>query len=71
MKQLREYRINKGGCECFRTRSRRELKAKLDELLTKHPNTTYTIQERAVQVNPYGVPLAFKPNGEPAWSSWS
>lgn len=65
-----EYRINKKGCECFRTRSRSELIKKNAELVAQHPNTAYTIQTRYVNVNRYGVPELL-PNGEPQWSTWS
>ena len=70
MKVVFEYRINKKGCECFRTRSRSEFRKKLSELIEKHPNTQYTAQERHVFVNKVGTPILL-PNGEPQWTSWS
>jgi len=64
-----QYRINKNGCECFRTSIRREYIDKLVELTEKHPNTKYTVQMRYVPTNRVGAPLLL-PNGEPQWSTW-
>ena len=49
-----QYRINKKGCECFRTGSREEAEAKLAELSAKRPGI-YTMQRRYVRCNRYGV----------------
>ena len=69
-RDIYEWRINKKGCEVFRTRSRKELNAKLDQLHADHPNTQFTIQTRLCRMNKAGVPLLM-PNGEPMWTSWS
>lgn len=65
-----QYRINKGGCECFRTSSRKVLSDKLGELTANHPNAKYTIQTRYTPTNRHGAPLLL-PNGEPQWSTWA
>ena len=49
-----EYRINKKGCECFRTEDLDEATAKLAELSTKRPGI-YTMQHRSVRQNRYGI----------------
>lgn len=62
-----QYRINKKGCECFRTWSRQELIEKLAELKAKHPNVAFTTQSRSYRVNQVGAPL----DGVMNWTSWS
>jgi len=67
-KTVSEYRINKKGAECFRTRSTDEAHKKLKELQAKRPGI-YTLQARHVSVNNVGTPqLDWR--GEPAWSAW-
>lgn len=63
-----EYRINKKGAECFRTESYEIAKAKLDTLSAKRCGV-YTMQERSVQLDRYGVVLT-DCSGHPLWSSW-
>ena len=64
-----EYRINKKGAECFRTRDEDAAKEKLHELSEKRPGI-YTMQTRYVKVNRFGV---YDQNwkGEPNWSVWN
>ena len=57
-----EYRINKKGCECFRTCDLDEAKQKLAELSAKRPGI-YTMQRRSTKLDKYGCeeqPLAGK-----------
>ena len=49
-----EYRINKKGCECFRSKDWEEIEAKLAELKTKKPNCKFTTQHRSVRKNKFG-----------------
>ena len=65
---LSEYRINKNGCECYRTRYLEEAVAKLEQLQAKRPGV-YTMQTRSVQLNRYSV-VDVDWRGEPRWSSW-
>lgn len=65
---LYEYRINKKGAECFRTRNHEEALQKLNELNAKR--NVYTLQSRSVRVNKYGV-LEQDWQGRPAWSIWN
>ena len=67
-KEVTEYRINKKGCECFRTRDREEAYMKLAELQSKRPGI-YTIQSRSYPLNRYGVPdLGI--SGQVNWTMW-
>lgn len=68
--RLYEYRINKKGCECYRTRSHKDLGRKLNELTAAHPNTKFAIQTRYVPTTRHGAPRLL-PNGEPQWSTWA
>lgn len=52
---ISEYRINKKGAECFRSRDFEQVKARFEELKAKKP-TVYTMQRRDMRVNRYGVP---------------
>ena len=63
-----EYRINKRGCECFRTDSFDMAKARLDELNAKRPGV-YTLQSRQCQLDRYGVTLK-DATGKALWESW-
>jgi len=65
-----EWRVNKEGSECFRTRSRKELYVTLANMRAENPDTQYTIQTRYVPTNGHGSPLLL-PNGEPQWSTWA
>lgn len=67
-KSIREYRINKKGAECFRTRDLEVCKAKLAELSAKRPGV-YTMQTRYCSVNRHGV-LEQDYKGDPQWSIW-
>ena len=64
-----EYRINKKGCECFRTDSEDRLAAKLSQLQERKPNVVYVVQRRNCQVDKRGILLA-DGSGRPIWSSW-
>lgn len=66
-KVVNEYRINKKGSECFRTRSLEEAKEKLAELNSKRP--VYTLQTRSARVDKYGV---YEQDwlGRVAWGIW-
>lgn len=63
-----EYRINKKGAECFRTESYEIAKAKLAALSEKRSGV-YTMQERDVQLDRYGVAHT-DCSGRPLWSTW-
>ena len=63
---LTEYRINKKGAECYRTRSREEAVAKLTALNARRP--VYTLQARTCRTE-RGVTLT-DPSGRPMWSPW-
>lgn len=54
MSYLYEYRINKKGAECFRTRNHEEAKARLEELNAKRPGI-YTMQSRSARLDRHGV----------------
>lgn len=56
-----EYRINKKGSECFRSRSLEETKEKLDQLNAKRP--VYSMQVRHRRYMPNGMPYE-------NWSIW-
>lgn len=65
-----EYRINKKGAECFRSRSYEETRAKLAELQAKRPNCRYTIQSRHADRDQYGC-YRTGWQGRIEWSPWS
>ena len=69
MTQITEYRINKKGSECFRTRDGKEARARLEALSSKRPGV-YTIQYRSVPITKYGV-MYTDLSGNPLWSCWS
>lgn len=64
-----EYRINKKGCEIYRTEIFEEAREKLEELQAKRPGV-YTMQTRICQKDRYGV-LFTDGLGRPNWSRWS
>ena len=64
-----EYRINKKGCECYRTDSFQQAKEKLDELSAKRPGI-FTMQSRHVQLDRFGVAIR-DVSGIILWESWS
>lgn len=68
-KYIYEYRINKKGCECFRTRSHEAAKAKLEELRAKKPNADFQMQTRHARLDRYGVSER-NWKGETNWSIW-
>ena len=70
LKYISEYRINKKGAECFRSRSLEETKTKLEELRTKKPNVNYEMQSRHARLDKRGV-TERNWKGETAWSIWS
>lgn len=49
-----EYRINKKGCECFRTMDRDEAVQKLILLREKGRPGIYTMQTRSTRLDRYG-----------------
>lgn len=65
-----EYRINKKGAECFRTRDRNEAMSKLSELNAKRPGI-YTLQRRTCRYNTMIWELETDYLGRPAWSPWN
>lgn len=66
---ISEYRINKKGCECFRSRSWEATKAKLEELRAKKPSCTFTTQYRSADKDKHGLcVLDYK--GRIQWSCW-
>ena len=65
---LTEYRINKKGCECFRTRYLDEATDKLKQLQASRPGV-YTMQHRDVQLDRYGV-APVNIYGKIQWSAW-
>lgn len=65
-----EYRINKKGCECFRTRYQEEAYRKLAELQAKRPGI-YTMQSRHYPLNRYGGVELNNITGQPNWSLWA
>ena len=64
-----EYRINKKGCEVFRTEYREEAVKKLNELQAKRPGV-YSMQSRLCQVDRHGV-LHTDGTGRPSWGRWA
>lgn len=68
-KYVTEYRINKKGCECFRSRSLEEAHEKLKELQAKRPGV-YTIQHRDCPLNKYGELYRVTPGSPANWSTW-
>ena len=63
-----EYRINKKGAECYRTREWAEAKAKFDELSAKRPGV-YTMQSRSCQLDRYGCE-EMDCSGRALWTPW-
>ena len=68
-REVTEYRINKNGCECFRTRYREEAYNKLAQLQAKRPGI-YTIQSRSYPLNRCGGVDLDNITGQPRWSLW-
>lgn len=68
-KYYSEYRINKRGCECFRTDSFEIARAKLDELNAKRPGI-YTMQTRAIHLDRYGCRVRQAGTGRELWETW-
>ena len=69
LKYINEYRINKKGAECFRSRSYEEARSKLEELRAKRPNVSFEMQSRSARLNKYGT-TEKNWKGEIAWSPW-
>ena len=63
-----EYRINKKGCEMFRTSDYQKAKEKLDSLSAKRPGI-YTMQSRSCRCNKYGT-LDADLSGKNTWTPW-
>lgn len=70
LKYISEYRINKKGAECYRSRSLEDTKARLEELRAKKPNVNYEMQSRHARLDRHGV-TERNWKGETAWSIWS
>jgi len=68
-KMIEEYRINKKGAECFRTRDREEATKRLADLQAKKPNGVYTLQSRDCCLDRRGF-METDPSGKPCWSIW-
>ena len=64
-----EYRINKKGAECFRTRDGQQARQKLNDLSAKRPGV-YTMQTRSVQLDRFGMECTDL-SGRPLWSAWN
>lgn len=64
-----EYRINKKGCECFRSRSFAETMEKLKELQAKRPCAQYSMQHRSCHTNKVGT-LDTIWGDRAAWGPW-
>lgn len=63
-----EWRVNKGGCECYRTESRQAAIDKLLELRAKFPRKEYAIQSRDVRLE---RGAAIRDHlGRPQWGPW-
>ena len=69
-KAITEYRINKKGAECFRTRFEGEARKKLEELRAKKPNVAFTLQTRCCYTDRRGIPNT-DPSGNWCWTPWS
>jgi hypothetical protein len=67
---LYEYRINKKGAECFRSRDLEATRQKLKELSEKRPGI-YTMQSRHCRYEDGCYYLAQDYLGRPQWSIWS
>lgn len=67
-KYLYEYRINKKGAECFRTRDEKEARERLTALDAKRPGI-YTMQTRSCRYEKPGI-LAHDWRGELDWTIW-
>ena len=67
-KFVTEYRINKKGAECFRTRDLEACREKFKELDARRSGV-YTMQSRSCLLDRHGV-MDSKYNGEPNWSIW-
>ena len=59
-----EYRINKKGCEYFRSDNYDQIKEMLQQLQAKRPNV-FTMQSRSRQRNIKMYEYQFRP-----WSEW-
>ncbi len=68
IKHAYEYRINKKGSECFRSRSLEETRKKLAGMSEKRPGI-YSMQSRSCRLDRNGM-LEKAWNGKPAWSIW-
>ena len=67
-KWITEYRINKKGAECFRTRDTDKAYARLAELQAKRPGV-YKMQSRIAELDRHGVTLR-NWRGETQWTEW-
>ena len=70
MKYAYEYRINKKGCECYRSRSLEEIKSRLEYLQARSPHTKFEIQTRSARLDKNGV-IIQDWQGRTAWSPWT
>jgi hypothetical protein len=64
-----EYRINKKGCECFRTESREAATERVQELQRRNSNCVYSMQERRCRIDNYGAKIR-EWKDRPQWGPW-
>ena len=64
-----EYRINKKGCECFRSQEWEEIHKKMADLKAKKPGCKFTIQYRSVRREKNGF-LHRDWMGRIDWTPW-
>jgi len=69
LKYITEYRINKKGCECYRSPSLEETKERLQYLQARHPHTKFEMQTRYARLDKYGL-TERNWKGEINWSIW-
>jgi hypothetical protein len=63
MTVIYEYRINKKGAECFRSRDLEQTKDRLRTLSGRRPGV-YTMQARSIRLDRYGRPY------DRDWTPW-
>lgn len=66
---ITEYRINKKGCECFRTFNYNEAKEKMAQLQARKPNCKFTMQHRSYHTRRNGC-VELDLSGKPIASCW-
>jgi len=66
---ITEYRINKKGCECFRSREWKYIQKKMAELKSAKPGGKFTIQRRSARKEKNGF-LERDYMGRINWTPW-